>query len=109
MLDHLAALTNGHDETRLETAGCIAGCWFASMDGDAGHELIAAGLLRVLAVESRPLDANFCAVLFQGQHLPVALSMGSDAIALIASDIPSGGFSQEQPSHARKEGGQLGT
>jgi hypothetical protein len=44
-LDHLGALTNGHDETRLETAGRIAGRWFVSMDGDAGHELIAAGLL----------------------------------------------------------------
>ena len=30
---------------RLETAGRIAGAWFGAMDSDAGHELIAAGLL----------------------------------------------------------------
>jgi hypothetical protein len=40
-----AALTNGHDDVRLETAGRIAGRWLASMDSDAGHELIAAGLV----------------------------------------------------------------
>src|SRR5918993_1424228 len=45
LLDRLAALPNGHDDARLETAGRIAGGWFGAMDSDAGHELIAAGLL----------------------------------------------------------------
>jgi hypothetical protein len=45
LLDRLAAVANGHDDARLETAGRIAGGWFAAMDSDAGHELIAAGLL----------------------------------------------------------------
>ena len=45
LLDRLAALSNGHDDARLETAGRIAGRWFAAMDSAAGHELIAAGLL----------------------------------------------------------------
>ena len=45
LLDRLTALANGHDDTRLETAGRIAGGWFGAMDSDAGHELIAAGLL----------------------------------------------------------------
>lgn len=45
LLERLAALANGHDDVRLETAGRVAGRWFASMDSDAGYELIAAGLL----------------------------------------------------------------
>ena len=45
LLERLAALANGHDDIRLETAGRVPGRWFASMDSDAGHELIAAGLL----------------------------------------------------------------
>jgi hypothetical protein len=31
LLDQLAAIANGHDATRLQTAGRIAGRWFASM------------------------------------------------------------------------------
>ena len=45
LLERWAALTYGHDDVRLETAGRIAGRWFAAMDSDAGRELIAAGLL----------------------------------------------------------------
>ena len=45
LLDRLVALANGHDDARLGTAGRIAGSWFGAMDSDAGHELIAAGLL----------------------------------------------------------------
>ena len=44
-MDQLAALANGHDDGRIETAGRIAGEWFASIDGNAGRDLIAAGLL----------------------------------------------------------------
>ena len=45
LIERLAALTNGHDDVRLETAGRIAGRSFAAMDSDAGRELVAAGLL----------------------------------------------------------------
>ena len=54
LLERLAALTNGHDDVRLETAGRIAGRWFAAMDSDAGHELVAAGLL----ILSGPFDGD---------------------------------------------------
>jgi hypothetical protein len=53
----LAALTNGHDDVRLEIAGRIAGHWFAAMDSDAGHELIAAGLL----ILAGPFDGDLLA------------------------------------------------
>ena len=57
LLDRLAALTNGHDDVRLETAGRIAGRWFAGMDSDAGRELIAAGLL----ILAGPFDGDLLA------------------------------------------------
>jgi hypothetical protein len=53
LLERLAALANGHDDVRLETAGRMAGRWLAAMDSDAGHELIAAGLLILAGVTDR--------------------------------------------------------
>src|SRR5918997_1593401 len=58
LLERLAALlANGHDDVRLETAGRVAGRWFAAMDSDAGHELIAAGLL----ILAGPFDGDHLA------------------------------------------------
>ena len=54
LLERLAALANGHDDVRLETAGRMAGRWLAAMDSDAGHELIAAGLL----ILAGPFDSD---------------------------------------------------
>ena len=65
LLERLAALTNGHDDVRLETAGRVAGRWLA-MDSDAGHELIAAGLL----ILAGPFD---------GDHLAGGLRPGMSA------------------------------
>jgi hypothetical protein len=45
LIAHLEALANGHDDTRVEVAGTMAGAWFASPATGQGHELIAAGLL----------------------------------------------------------------
>jgi hypothetical protein len=45
LIAHLEALANGHDDTRVEVAGTMAGAWFASPTTRLGHELIAAGLL----------------------------------------------------------------
>ena len=64
LLERLAALTNGHDDVRLETAGRVAGRWLA-MDSDAGHELIAAGLL----ILAGPFD---------GDHLAGGFRLGLD-------------------------------
>jgi hypothetical protein len=57
LLERLAALGNGHEDVRLETAGRIAGRWFAAMNSDAGHELIAAGLL----ILAGPFDGDLLA------------------------------------------------
>jgi len=54
LLDRLTALANGHDDTRLETADRMAGAWFGAMDSDAGHELIATGLL----ILASPFDGD---------------------------------------------------
>ena len=45
-------MANGHDDTRVEVAGTIAGAWFASPR--QGHELIAAGLLLIAG----PVDGD---------------------------------------------------
>ena len=47
LIAHLEALANGHDETRVEVAGTMAGAWFASPATRQAHELIAAGLLLI--------------------------------------------------------------
>jgi hypothetical protein len=47
LIAHLEALANGHDDTRVEVAGTMAGAWFASPATCLGHELIAAGLLLI--------------------------------------------------------------
>jgi hypothetical protein len=47
LMAHLEALANGHDDTRVEVAGNMAGAWFASPATRQGHELIAAGLLLI--------------------------------------------------------------
>ena len=79
LLQRLAALTNGHDDVRLETEGRIAGRWFAAMDSDAGHELIAAGLL----ILAGPFDGDRLAGgLRRGLHEPLSryqLALAGDA------------------------------
>ena len=54
LIAHLEALANGHDDTRVEVAGTIAGAWFASPAARQGHELIAAGLLLIAG----PVDGD---------------------------------------------------
>lgn len=43
LLDRLAAVADGRDDLRTETAGEIAGVWMANPASHQGHELIAAG------------------------------------------------------------------
>src|SRR5215210_5788824 len=45
LIARLEALANGHDDTRVEVAGTMAGAWFASPATRQGHELFAAGVL----------------------------------------------------------------
>jgi hypothetical protein len=45
LIAHLEALANGHDDTRVEVAGAMAGAWFAAPETGDAHTLIAAGLL----------------------------------------------------------------
>jgi hypothetical protein len=45
LIAHLEALANGHDDTRVEVAGNMAGAWFAAPETGDAHTLIAAGLL----------------------------------------------------------------
>jgi hypothetical protein len=45
LLQQLADAAGGRDDLRVQTAGVIAGGWFASPGRHLGHELIAAGLL----------------------------------------------------------------
>jgi hypothetical protein len=54
LIAHVKALANGHDDTRVEAAGTMAGAWFASPATREGHELIAAGLLLVAG----PIDGD---------------------------------------------------
>jgi len=54
LIAHVGALANGHNATRVEVAGTMAGAWFASPTTRQGHELIAAGLLLVAG----PVDGD---------------------------------------------------
>lgn len=45
VIDRLTAEAEGRDDLRIETAGLIAGWWFAAPDTEQGYELIAVGLL----------------------------------------------------------------
>ena len=45
LIAQLEALANGHDDTRVECAGNMAGAWFAAPETGDAHALIAAGLL----------------------------------------------------------------
>jgi hypothetical protein len=53
LLDRLAEVAAGRDDVRTETAGELAGDWFAQPEGRMGHELIAAGLLILAGVTDR--------------------------------------------------------
>lgn len=44
-IERLKAEASGRDDLRIETAGLLAGWWFASPDTQYGYELIAVGLL----------------------------------------------------------------
>lgn len=45
LVERLQAEAEGRDDLRIETAGLIAGWWFAAPDTQDGYELIAVGLL----------------------------------------------------------------
>ena len=53
-IDRLKAEANGRDDLRIETAGLMAGWWFASPNTQYGYELIAVGLLLL----SGPVDGD---------------------------------------------------
>ena len=53
LLDRLAELAAGRDDVRTQTAGELAGGWFAAPGRHIGHELIAAGLLILSGVVDR--------------------------------------------------------
>ena len=53
LLDRLAELAGGRDDVRTETAGVLAGDWWAAPGRHIGHELIAAGLLILAGVTDR--------------------------------------------------------
>ncbi len=53
LLVRLAGLADGRDDVRTETAGVLAGYWFAAPGRHIGHELIAAGLLILAGITDR--------------------------------------------------------
>ena len=57
LIAQLEALANGHDDTRVECAGNMAGAWFAAPETGDAHALIAAGLLLLAG----PVDADMLA------------------------------------------------
>ena len=57
LIAQLEALANGHDDTRVECAGNMAGAWFAAPETGDAHALIAAGLLLLAG----PVDGDMLA------------------------------------------------
>jgi len=53
LLNRLAEIAGGRDDVRTETAGVLAGGWWAAPGRHIGHELIAAGLLILAGVTDR--------------------------------------------------------
>ena len=54
----LRQIADGHDEVIAEAAGITAGSWYAWPSTHVGHELVAAGLLIIMAGghDGKPLD-----------------------------------------------------
>ena len=53
LLEQLAEAAGGRDDVRTQTAGILAGTWYAHPGRHIGHELIAAGLLILSGVVDR--------------------------------------------------------
>jgi hypothetical protein len=54
VIERLRSEAEGRDDLRIETAGLIAGWWFAAPETHEGYELIAVGLLLLAG----PLDGD---------------------------------------------------
>jgi hypothetical protein len=57
-ITELREIADGRDDIIAETAGLIAGSWYASPATHVGHELIAAGML-ILAAGGRGLPLDY--------------------------------------------------
>ena len=66
LIAQLEALANGHDDTRVECAGTMAGAWFAAPEAGDAHALIAAGLLLLAGSVDGDVLANAVQAGYEG-------------------------------------------